>query len=102
MTNKVEDKKEKKVKVKKEKHNRVFSKALFKQSCKANGAMWLIITLAVCFMLSCVMLISGTSGISQVKEGIEETIIKETIKSEIKKEAIKLYDAAVEGELIFD
>jgi len=100
MTNKVENKEEKKVK--KEKHNRIFSKALFKQSCKANGTMWLIITLAVCFMLSCVMLISGTSGISQVKEGIEETIIKETIKSEIKKEAIKLYDAAVEGELVFD
>ena len=37
----------------------MFSKALFKQSCKANGMMWAIIAFAVCFMLACVMLISG-------------------------------------------
>lgn len=81
---------------------RLFSKALFKQSCKANGAMWLIITFAVCFMLSCVMLISGTSGISTVKEGIEDTIIKESIKAEIKKSSIELYDSTDDAEYIFD
>ena len=81
---------------------RLFSKALFKQSCKANGAMWLIITFAVCFMLCCVMLISGTSGISTVKEGIEDTIIKESIKAEIKKSSIELYDSTDDAEYIFD
>lgn len=30
----------------------MFSKALFKQSCKANGVMWSIITAAVCFYVS--------------------------------------------------
>ena len=70
---------------KQKKNKRLFSKALFKQSCKANGTMWLIITLAVCFMLSCVMLISGTSSISSVKVGIEDTIIEETVKAGIKK-----------------
>ena len=81
---------------------RLFSKALFKQSCKANGAMWLIITFAVCFMLCCVMLISGTSGISTVKEGIEDTIIKESIKAEIKKSSIELYNSTDDAEYIFD
>lgn len=81
---------------------RLFSKALFKQSCKANGAMWLIITFAVCFMLCCVMLISGTSGISTVKEGIEDTIIKESIKAEIKKSSIELYDSTDDAEFVFD
>ena len=38
----------------------MFSKSLFKQSCKANGIMWTIITVAVCFMLCCVMLISNS------------------------------------------
>ena len=57
------------------KNNKLFSKALFKQSCKANGLMWLIITVAVCFMLGCVMLISGKSEIGEVKENIETTII---------------------------
>lgn len=45
----------------------MFSKALFKQSCKANGVMWSIITAAVCFMLACVMLISGSGNISDIK-----------------------------------
>ena len=64
----------------------MFSKALFKQSCKANGIMWLIITVAVCFMLACVMLISGKSDIGEVKENIENTIIKETVESNMKKQ----------------
>ena len=51
----------------------MFSKSLFKQSCKANGTMWLIITLAVCFMLSVVMLISGRGDVSETKEAIENT-----------------------------
>ena len=59
--------------------NSVFSKALFKQSCKANGTMWGIITFAVCFMLACVMLISGGGNISQVKNSIEDTIIVKEI-----------------------
>ena len=54
----------------------MFSKSLFKQSCKANGTMWLIITLAVCFMLSVVMLISGRGDVSETKEAIENTIIE--------------------------
>ena len=81
---------------------RLFSKALFKQSCKANGVMWLIITVAVCFMLSCVMLISGTSNISSVKDGVQDTIIQELITSEIKKSAINIEDKALIGEREFD
>ena len=30
----------------------MFSKALFKQSCKANGMMWAIITVVTCFILA--------------------------------------------------
>ena len=93
-----EVKKVKEVKPKKaHKNRRLFSKALFKQSCKANGMMWLIITVAVCFMLACVMLISGTSNISSVKENIEDTIIEEVIDSSVRKGAISTYDAANEG-----
>jgi len=66
----------------------LFSKALFKQSCKANGTMWLVITIAVCFMLSCVMLISGRGDISLTKEAIQETIIKGELTSSIQKKAL--------------
>ena len=84
------------------KNKRLFSKALFKQSCKANGVMWAIITVAVCFMLSCVMLISGTSNISAVKDGVQDTIIQELITSEIKKSSVNLCDSTLKGEKEFD
>ena len=89
---------------KKQKKNkkRLFSRALFKQSCKANGTMWLIITVAVCFMLACVMLISGTSSVSSVKEGIQDTIIEKTIESSVKKSAVNLYKTSDDAEYIFD
>ena len=70
----------------------MFSKALFKQSCKANGTMWLVITIAVCFMLSCVMLISGRGDISLTKEAIQETIIKGELTSSIQKKALTYYE----------
>ncbi len=84
------------------KENKLFSKALFKQSCKANGTMWGVITVAVCFMLACVMLISGTSSISSVKEGVETTIVEQAINSTIKKTAVSEYEKSVEGEKLFD
>ena len=80
----------------------MFSKALFKQSIKANGIMWIIITFAVCFMLSCVMLISGTSTISEMKSSVSDTIIKEVIESNIKKNEISMYNMANTGEAKFD
>lgn len=69
----------------------MFSKALFKQSVKANGLMWGIITAAVCFMLSCVMLISGSGNISQTKDAVENTIIQETIDGSLKEKAVSNY-----------
>lgn len=70
----------------------MFSKALFKQSCKANGLMWGIITFAVCFMLACVMLISGGGDIADVKNGVEDTIIKSEIEANIKGRAVNYYE----------
>lgn len=80
----------------------IFSKALFKQSCKANGTMWIVITFAVCFMLACVMLISGTSGISEMKETVEDSVIEQQISSSIKKQSVANYKYVYEGETAFD
>lgn len=70
----------------------MFSKALFKQSTKANGAMWLIITFAVCFMLACVMLISGGGKIGKIADGMEDSIIQSQIEAAMKERAINYYD----------
>ena len=80
----------------------MFSKALFKQSCKANGTMWTIITFAVCFMLACVMLISGNGNIGDVKNAIEDTIITKEIDAQLEKRAINYYSNAVDGLNQFD
>ena len=80
----------------------MFSKALFKQSCKANGTMWAIITFAVCFMLACVMLISGSGSIGDVKNSIQDTIITKEIDSGLEKRALNYYTNAADGLGEFD
>ena len=80
----------------------MFSKALFKQSCKANGVMWSIITFAVCFMLACVMLISGSGNIGDTKNAIEDTIIQKEIDSALEERSINYYSIADESLEVFD
>lgn len=80
----------------------MFSKALFKQSCKANGTMWCIITFAVCFMLACVMLISGNGNIGEVKNSIQDTIITKEVDSQMQKRALTYYINACDGLEQFD
>ena len=80
----------------------MFSKALFKQSCKANGTMWGIITFAVCFMLACVMLISGSGSIGEVKNSIQDTIIVKEIDAGLESRAINYYVNATDGLFCFD
>ncbi len=80
----------------------MFSKALFKQSCKANRTMWGIITFATCFMLACVMLISGSGNIGTVKNSIQDTIITKELDSQMQKRALSYYENANDGLQKFD
>lgn len=80
----------------------MFSKALFKQSCKANGTMWGIITFAVCFMLACVMLISGSDSIGATITAVEDTIIDKEITAAMEVRAINYYENEVDGMKKFD
>ena len=80
----------------------MFSKALYKQSWKANGIMWSIITFAVCFMLACVMLISGSGSIGNMKQSIEDTIITGEIDAQMESRSINYYSLATDGEQKFD
>lgn len=80
----------------------MFSKALFKQSCKANRTGWSIITFAVCFMLACVMLISGNGNIGEVKNSIQDTIITKEVDAQMQKRALSYYADAIDGMENFD
>lgn len=72
----------------------MFSKALFKQSCKANGLMWVIITFAICFMLACLMLICGSGNLQGVKTSLSDTIIEAEIDAQIDKRSLTYYGLA--------
>ncbi len=80
----------------------MFNKALFKQSVKANGWMWLIITVAECFMLSCVMVISGSGNVGNVKNSVEDTIVQREIDAAVEKRSLSYYDLADTGLNEFD
>ena len=80
----------------------MFSKALFKQSAKANGIMWAIITFAVCFMLASVMLISGSGNIAELKDGISNTIMESSIDAELENRSINYYMLSSNGLEKFD
>ena len=69
----------------------MFSKSLFKQSCKANGAMWAIITFATCFMLACVMLIAGGGNLSGTKTVIMDSIIEGELTAGTQSRSINYY-----------
>ena len=70
----------------------MFSKPLFKQSCKAHGVMWGIITFATCFMLACVMLIAGNSNLKDTVIVVQNTIIQGEIKSQMQSRSINYYE----------
>ncbi len=80
----------------------MFSKALFKQSCKANGTMWAIITFMECFMLACVMLISGNGNISTTLTAVGDSMVKEQIDSTIESRELNYYETQLDGMEKFD
>lgn len=64
--------------------------------------MWTIITFAVCFMLACVMLISGNGNIGETKNAIEDTIIQKEIDAAIEERAINYYSLSDSALTTFD
>ena len=72
----------------------MFSKALFKQSCKANGLLWGIITFATCFMLACVMIISGNGNLTKLTGSMSSSIIESTVESTMEETGLTYYVAS--------
>ncbi len=80
----------------------MFSKSLFKQSCKANGIMWIIITGAVCFMLASVMLIAGNGKLSMTREAIHGTVVETEVKAKIEDTSLSYYITANDAMEFFE
>ncbi len=70
----------------------LFSLALFKQSWKANGLMWGIITFCTCLILAFVMVVSGGGSISDLTTSLEDEIISQTLDSQIQSTSLTYYN----------
>lgn len=49
----------------------MFSKALFKQSMKANWVKWLCVTVATCVMLAIVIIVLGSLAINDIRDSLK-------------------------------
>lgn len=80
----------------------MFSKALYKQSWKANGIMWGTVTATLCMMLAFVMLITGSGSLTESKAAFQDTFIMETLDSQIKEQAVANYAIVDQTMMSFD
>ncbi len=70
----------------------MFSKALFKQSCKANWIKWLTVTIATCAMLAIVIIVLGNLGINDIRDSLKNIFVQADQESSLKENAVDSYD----------
>ncbi len=69
----------------------MFSKPLFKQSSKANGMLWLIITVATCIMLAVLVLVMGNANISRIQDSLSGAITKNVAQAKVENYSMNFY-----------
>ncbi len=70
----------------------MISKALFKQSCKANWIKWLTVTIATCAMLAIVIIVLGNLGINDIRDSLRNIFVQADQESSLKENAVDSYD----------
>lgn len=72
-----------------------FSKALFKQSMKANWIKWVSVTVATCVMLAIVIIVLGSLSINDIRDSLKNVFTQADQESVLKESAVDGYDAYV-------
>lgn len=78
----------------------MFSKALFKQTCKANWIKWVAVTVATCAMLAIVIIVLGNLGINDIRDSLKNIFVQANQEAELKSNAVdgyNLYNTTVEA-----
>ena len=78
----------------------MFSKALFKQTCKANWIKWVAVTVATCAMLAIVIIVLGNLGINDIRDSLKNIFVKANEQAELKENAVdgyKLYNTTAQA-----
>ena len=70
----------------------MFSKALFKQSMKANWVKWLSATLSTCVMLAIVIIVLGNLGINNIRDSLKAVFTQADQQSYLKENVLDSYD----------
>ena len=71
----------------------MFSKALFKQSAKANWMKWVCVTVATCVMLAIVIIVLGNLGINDIRDSLKNVFTQADQESSLKEESVDAYDS---------
>ena len=70
-----------------------FSKALFKQSMKANWVKWLCVTVATCVMLAIVTIVLGSLAINDIRDSLKDVFTQADQQSYLKENTVDSYEA---------
>lgn len=70
----------------------MFSKALFKQSTKANSMRWMTITLATCLMLMVIIVVLGSINVVGIRDSLTKVFTTANEEASIKENAVDSYD----------
>lgn len=68
-----------------------FSKALFKQSMKANWVKWVCVTVATCVMLAIVIIVLGSLAINDIRDSLKDVFQDAEMQSVVQENAIDGY-----------
>lgn len=68
-----------------------FSKALFKQSMKANWVKWVCVTVATCVMLAIVIIVLGSLAINDIRDSLKSVFQDAEMQSVVQENAIDGY-----------
>ena len=72
----------------------MFSKPLFKQSCKANAGTWTFVTTITCFMLAIIICVLGNLNVNEIRTSMTDMFIKDAIESTIEEQSMTYFDLA--------
>lgn len=69
----------------------MISRPLLKQSIKANGLAWLLVTLLTAFMLGTLVFVLGSIQANEIRDSLKDTIIESELEARFKQGAIEGY-----------
>jgi len=71
----------------------MISKPLLKQSIKANGITWLLVTLATSIMLAIIIIVLGGINSNEIRDSLKTSFIKSELEAQLKKGAIEGFNS---------